>query len=345
MPTPRLALLALAVCAITLAACDEARTIDAPEGSSSAESCSICHGFPPPAPHPQSQSCFTCHPATVDAENRIIPGGPHANGVKDVSVVGHPDGYVASHSGDAIADIQSCSACHGTDYDGGLAQAVSPGVEASCNDCHAAQLQVQNWQSNCTFCHGTRDPAFTFDNLPKAAPPQGVRQGSATTDPQVGAHQKHLGNGSEWSNGFQCQTCHTLNGSLAHLDGNAPVEFGALPLASAEGVTPTFTKSGQTCAVYCHGSSLEGGAATQPVWTSSLACNSCHGLPPSSGPEALPTAHRFHAVDLGVGCSACHAGYDTASVNKATHVNGTREVVFAGVTINGWDCNTCHALR
>lgn len=336
MPTPRLALLALAACAITLAACDEARTIDDAE-SSSAESCSICHGFPPPAPHPQSQSCFTCHPATVDAENRLIPGGPHANGVTDVSF-GHPDGYVASHSGDAIANIQSCTACHGTDYDGGIAQ-------VSCNACHAAQLQVQNWQSNCTFCHGTRDPAFTFDDLAKAAPPQGVRQGSATTDPQVGAHQKHLGNGSVLSNGFQCQTCHTLNGSLAHLDGTAPVEFGALPLASADGVTPTFTKSGQTCAVYCHGSSLEGGTATQPVWTGSLACGSCHGTPPPSGPEALPTAHRLHAVDLGVGCGDCHAGYDAASVNKATHVNGTREVVFAGVTINGWDCGTCHALR
>ena len=332
MPNQRLALLVLAAGAFTLAACDEARTIDATERSS-AETCTVCHGFPPPAPHPQSQSCNACHPATVDADNAIIPGGPHANGQTDVTF-GHPDGYVASHSGDAIADIQSCTVCHGQSYDGGIA-----GV--SCNACHAALSPAVSWQTNCTFCHGTRREMFTLDELAPAAPPQGVRGGDASTDPRVGAHQKHLGNGSVWSNGFLCQTCHPLNGSLAHLDGNVPVEFGALPLASAEGVTPTFTKSTQTCAVYCHGSTLEGGAATQPVWTTSLSCNSCHGLPPPSG------LHSDHARK-NVACSRCHDGYTGASVNTATHVNGEREAIIDvnGQRFQSWDdfaaCSVCH---
>ena len=67
------------------------------------------------------------------------------------------------------------------------------------------------------------------------------------------------------------------------------------------------------------------------------ACNSCHGIPPPTG------EHDFH-TGMGVACATCHDGYTDASVNKATHVNGARDVVRAGVRINGWDCTTCHAL-
>ncbi|HSD20624.1 MAG TPA: CxxxxCH/CxxCH domain-containing protein [Anaeromyxobacter sp.] len=344
MLNQRLALLALTASAVMLAACDDARTLEAQEGAS-VGTCATCHGFPPlqtrsGAAHPQSQACFACHPQTVDRDNQLIPGGPHANGNVDASF-GHDPGYIARHSADAIADIQTCSACHGQDYDGGLTVTIDgeQRVSPSCNDCHAGVLGIQNWQSNCTFCHGTRNNAFTFENLAQAAPPEGVRGETATTDPHVGAHQKHLGNGSVLTNGFECFTCHPLIGGLAHLDGQVPITFQLQPLASSDGATPSFTKGTQTCSsVYCHGSTLQGGTATAPRWTVALtACNSCHGIPPPTG------QHDFH-TGIGVACATCHDGYTDTSVNKATHVNGARDVVRAGVRINGWDCTTCHAL-
>jgi predicted CxxxxCH...CXXCH cytochrome family protein len=355
MANQRLALLALTAGAVMLAAaCDEARIIEAQEGAS-VETCATCHGFPPlqtrsGAPHPQSQACFACHAQTVDRANQLIPGGPHANGVID-SNFGHAEpSYVGRHSGDAIADIQLCSVCHGQDYGGGVAvvggeERVSP----SCNACHAG-FGFANWQSNCTFCHGTRNTAFTFESLAEAAPPQGVREGTVPTDPQVGAHQKHLGNGSVLSNGFPCWICHALNGGLDHLDGLAPITFQLHPLASSGGATPSFTKATQTCSsVYCHGSTLQGGAATEPQWTVALtACSSCHGIPPPTGQHGVHTAK--------VACAECHAGYTDTTVNKDTHVDGTRTVnrvvigpaptfthtVLPAEPVQGWDCAACH---
>jgi predicted CxxxxCH...CXXCH cytochrome family protein len=339
MFSQRLALLALTAGAVMLSACDEARTLEAEEGAS-VGTCATCHGFPPAAPHPQSQSCFACHPQTVDSNLQLIPGGAHANGVIDVTF-GHAQGYVAQHTADALADIQSCTNCHGQDYNGGFAQ-------VSCNACHQS-FGFQNWQSNCTFCHGTRDPAFTFDNLPKAAPPQGVRGETAPTDPHVGAHQKHLGNGSVYSNGFACQTCHPLVGALVHVDGQVPVTFQSEPLASTGGATPSFTKATQTCSsVYCHGSTLQGGVVSAPQWNVPFtACNSCHGIPPASGQHGVHTAK--------VRCDECHDGYTDSDVKKETHVNGTRNANRVTFTfpdrvhnklpnepVAGWDCASCH---
>jgi predicted CxxxxCH...CXXCH cytochrome family protein len=343
MLNQRLALLALTASIVMLAACDEARTIEAQEGAS-VGTCATCHGFPPlqtrsGAPHPQSQACFACHPQTVDLDNQLIPGGPHANGQVDASFGHDEPSYVGRHSGDAIADIQVCSVCHGQDYAGGLTVIVDgeQRVSPSCNACHAG-FGFANWQSNCTFCHGTRNAAFTFDNLAEAAPPQGVRE--ARPRPiRTSARTRSTSGTAACSIGFPCWICHTLNGGLEHLDGQAPVTFQLHPLASTGGATPSFTKATQTCSsVYCHGATLQGGAATEPKWTAALtACNSCHGIPPPTG------RHDFH-TGIGVACATCHDGYTNTSVNKATHVNGASDVVRAGVRINGWDCATCHAL-
>lgn len=340
MSSQRLAMLALTAGAVMLTACDDARTLEAEEGAS-VGSCATCHGFPPAAPHPQSQSCFACHPQTVDTNNQPIPGGAHANGVIDVTF-GHAAGYVGQHTADALADIQRCTFCHGADYSGGFAQ-------VSCNACHQSQLGIQSWQNNCTFCHGQRSDAFTLDNLATAAPPDGVHGEKTTTDPHVGAHQKHLGNGSVLSNGFACQTCHPLVGALDHVDGQVPVTFQFEPLASTGGATPSFTKATQNCSsVYCHGSTLEGGTVSAPQWTVPLtACNSCHGIPPQSG---------YHSTHLPkVQCAECHDGYTNASVKKETHVNGTRNAnrvtfrypdlthnVLPNEPVAGWECASCH---
>jgi hypothetical protein len=76
--------------------------------------------------------------------------------------------------------------------------------------------------------------------------------------------------------------------------------------------------------------------------SATVACDSCHETPPSSG------LHLLHLTE-GVACSSCHPGYDPASreVNPATHINGSVEAspsLLPGVTMSDWPsaCTSCH---
>ena len=64
------------------------------------QSCTGCHGWPPPPPHPQLTSCAGCHGKTVTADGRIdVAGGKHVNGAID---------FGGSGGGDL-----ACDSCHG----------------------------------------------------------------------------------------------------------------------------------------------------------------------------------------------------------------------------------------
>jgi predicted CxxxxCH...CXXCH cytochrome family protein len=313
--------------------------------------CEQCHGFPPPAPHPQFSNCATCHPLTVNAAGEIVAGGKHVNGVVDLAGV-HPVGYGARansafHGPDAIRFLSKrpeavdCASCHGTDLNGGQGP--------SCNACHASVGWASPaWQSNCTFCHGARTPAFTFaSDLLLAAPPEGV--GGETSGAHVGAHQKHLSQGA-LSNGFACVTCHAVPQQadpLAHLDGTAVVSLqGQDALPAGVGNLPanlgTYAPAGQTCTVYCHGATLPGGPVPAPVWTQTgLACNACHGVAPKTGKH--PAMLGFHTV---ASCSDCHGEVVDGAlqiVDRQKHVNGNVDVKLSS---GAWDpaAKTCSSV-
>jgi predicted CxxxxCH...CXXCH cytochrome family protein len=336
---------------VALVGCDTARPI---AETAAVSDCARCHGYPPPpfvaggAAHPANNDCSLCHPQTVQADDvTLVPGGLHLNGTVEATG-GHAAGYAdpAVHGPDALdflagaAGAATCTDCHGADYDGG-----SSGK--SCNDCHAAALPAPgfaDWQANCTFCHGAQTPGWTVADLPLAAPPEGVLGATAPTDPRVGAHQRHLGGGS-YSDPFTCATCHAVPADLAHVDGSVAVALVGAGQRALPASLGAYAPAGQTCAAYCHGSTIAV-PAPAPQWTATgpLACNACHGLPPPSGPTFLaPNAHDYH-VGLGATCGSCHAGYTGSSVSLATHVNGAKDVVVSGTTINGWDCGTCHDL-
>jgi predicted CxxxxCH...CXXCH cytochrome family protein len=100
--------------------------------------------------------------------------------------------------------------------------------------------------------------------------------------------------------------------------------FGAL--ARTAGATPVW--NGSSCsASYCHGQFTGGNAGNAPLWTqvdgTQDACGTCHALPPGGS----------HPQN-GAACSTCHPGYTSASVNAATHVNGTVNVTLT--------CSSCH---
>ena len=324
MRSIRLSALVLAG-AVLVSACGDARPISA-TSTTAAERCTACHGFPPPpflttaTSHPASTSCYLCHATTVDANGNLIAGGTHLDG--KVEVTTHPIPYVAQHTGPALADLNACTFCHGSDFTGG-----ESGV--SCTACHAS-LGYSDWQTNCTFCHGTRTPGWTIASLPLAAPPLGAHGETDPTVPQVGAHQKHLGNGSTFTDGVDCSECHAVPADLSHLDGVAQITFGSL--ATQGGLQPSY--AGGTCsATYCHGAGLVGGANTTPTWTApgSVACGDCHGSPPNTGRHVIVAQH------LSRDCSACHATVATSTATpgiqanpaaRALHVNGKKDVVF-----------------
>jgi predicted CxxxxCH...CXXCH cytochrome family protein len=336
----------LAALAALAAACD---TVQPVEPTAEVGGCERCHGYPPPpfimggTSHTASTDCSSCHPGTVEPDNvTIVPGGLHMNGVVDATGAAHALPFTG-HPAAALAGIAACTSCHGADYGGGAAQ--------SCNACHATRVAASgpDWKANCTFCHGTRTANVTTAT-PKAAPPEAVVGGGdqTPTNPKVGAHQAHLNTGT-YRNALPCSTCHAVPSgaqALTHFSGGGAIlTFDAL---ASTGVTgPSYAGAGGGCTIYCHGSGTAwptGSVAANPTpsWTSTgLACNACHGIPPLTG------RHDYHVNQRGVPCSTCHAGYTSASVDKALHVDGVKDVIVVNpsnqrVRISGWDCTTCH---
>jgi hypothetical protein len=318
----RLALLAAVVASATLSACDTARPLGEQQSSATDNPCAKCHGYPPTtttsgAAHPASTDCNACHPTSVDPSGNVIPasaGGTHANGHVDVTS-GHPADYnlPANHGPDALTGLAVCKVCHGDTLDGGS------GVP-SCNACHST-AGFDNWQSNCTFCHGKHQQAYS-GVLNDAAPPQGVHGETLATDPHVGAHQRHLVAGT-YANPIACATCHAVPSDLTHVDGKpATVTFSGVASGGSFG--------GGSCTTYCHGATLPGASGTKTTlaWTDSgITCTWCHSTNPTTG------HHQTH-LSRGYGCSTCHgANYSSTSVVNATHVNGTVEKT----AVVGWN--------
>jgi predicted CxxxxCH...CXXCH cytochrome family protein len=304
--------------------------------------CTQCHGFPPPAPHPQNPDCSLCHLSTVNEDETLRLGGDHLNGNVEAGAT-HPAGFdsPALHGSAANYNdpswptgIAACRTCHGDTLDGTAASA-----NISCNGCHT-QNDHADWQTDCTFCHG--DAARTeraSEPALRAAPPTGSNGETDPADRAVGAHAAHLDldAASKLSDGVACTECHELPGNIDHVNGTAALVFG--PLASQG--TPASGDGATSCANYCHGATLLGGTATSPTWAppSTLACDACHGLPPASGkPSAsdpASTIHQFHASAFR--CFRCHGEVatnttpptiQTTADGRAKHVNGTSDIRF-----------------
>lgn len=166
----------------------------------------------------------------------------------------------------------------------------------------------------CWSCHGSpNQPAPPVDT-------HGVADRLART---VGAHREHVGT-AYWHRTLVCEDCHHVPAIIeepGHID-PSPAELTWGAVANAGNVSSSF--NGQTCTTYCHGTTLAGGANTQPPWTSGpspVLCNACHGFPP-------PPPHPRNS---GYGCPACHL--DVFAENEK-HINGQLDVKLA--------CDSCH---
>jgi len=245
-------------------------------------------------------ACGTCH--------GVPPPAPHP------SVTGGLTACAGCHPGTVKAD-GSIDVADGKHIDG----VVQAGGGAS-------------GSTTCTSCHGDANRAAAI----AAAPPQGTHGETATTTRAVGAHQAHLVDNTVRA-AIACTECHVVPSSTSgHPSGAVNVTFGAL--ATTGGTIPSW--NGASCsATYCHGATLSGGAATQPIWTAvdgtQRQCTSCHGAPP-------PTSSGHPAVTGGVtACAGCHPATvkadGTIDVAGGKHMNGTVEAASGAAS-----CTSCH---
>lgn len=267
--------------------------------------------------------------------------------VPEVNV--HNDGYIqpssANFHGTTIKgmnwNLENCQECHASDYSGGLA-------EVSCLGCH----NQSDGPENCTTCHGT----FNGSGFTASAPPQGINDQTATTDPGVGFHFSHLSPYTTYSDNIRCSSCHNVPSewnSDGHLDGDSQAEvlFG---YTDADQGSPAYSFTQNTCSgVYCHGSfeyekpsdykaygylgtSITGTDATVN-WTGTAAgldCNSCHGL--------APTGHIAANVNE---CYYCHEDVVNSSgliSDTDLHMNFTAESISENKL---QQCDYCHGDR
>lgn len=256
-----------------------------------------------------------------------------------------------------------CTACHGKDYAGGIAQRACtkchPGTPEACGTCHRMPPPSPHPPlATCSLCHTRtvdKDRSIVDKTLhmngridvevpnecnachgseQNAAPPRDASGNISATERGVGAHQRHVTQGAI-ARAFDCTECHVKPSSVAdpgHLDSDLPAEvtFGAI--ARGEGTekgskaVPVWDSGALACRnAYCHGAFTNGNQTNQPVWTSQR---------PSEGTcgtcHMLPPPAPHPPVVAGVlDCVACHpkvVDKDRAITNKSLHVNGKVEI-------------------
>lgn len=205
-------------------------------------------------------------------------------------------------------------------------------VSAGCADSRTAPGH-QAVPEECTACHGS---------AASVAPPVDTKGSSDPVSRGVGAHAAHLAGGT-LGVAVPCSTCHVVPATVkapGHLDHPRPagVVFSGLAVHGgavatiAQGSVPVDEKAPVTCSgVYCHGATLKGGKATEPVWNGTASaytgCDACHGYPP-------PAPHP-----AGTGCSSCHGdtvGTDGKIADADRHIDGKVDLKLASA------CNACH---
>lgn len=302
-------------------------------------------------------SCSECHvvPISMSHSNAVVDmafgslaktGGvaPTWNGTTCAGSYCHgnfPGGNTAA-APSWTSGTMACDSCHGAPP----ATPVHSNPATECSVCHGAGfsataktvdktlhvngiVDVNQSTLSCSSCHGDGARAATAGADPqlRASPPLGSKGETATSTRAVGAHMAHVSS-APISNPIACAECHVVPNSPSHSDGVVQMAFGTL--STTGGVNPAW--NGTSCsASYCHGNFNGGNTAAAPSWTAGpMACDGCHGLPPSTPPHSNPT----------LGCTLCHgAGYSATgqTVNKLTHVNGVVDVDQTALT-----CVSCH---
>jgi predicted CxxxxCH...CXXCH cytochrome family protein len=259
----------------------------------------------------------------------------------------HPADWFTAHRAAYAANPSSCTQCHGTDLQGGVAAANCFSATFNGMTCHGTSWHLPNWAS--PDSHGA---------AAKAMPDVTVVQGFSTCQICHGANFD-----SGIFAGFQTITC--LNS--CHVGVNGPVNAPHSPApwrASAGSLrthTNTNTGNAPVCGL-CHTNGANSSVKPSPpaqagtppdCFNNTLchgvptgACGTCHTLPPSG--TVFPNIAGNHAVhtalpNVGV-CTVCHNGAEFGTA----HPNGVVEVSIlstynaeSGAALYSAASNTC----
>ena len=297
--------------------------------------CGSCHAVPSLSNAHSSHAdfpCYSCHfGATVSNTDTLVYQPVHANGIKDVTG-GLGAGIYNAHD-------KQCSnvICHGAGRQpqSGLSWGEGSAVWTETLTCKSCHDYTNHPYSNanldtagCTNCHDK--PYHSRDKITSDR-----RCGICHALPPVtGAHIAHS-SVNTLSGTLDCAVCHA-GYSLADSSIDSSHHKNFVKDVDGELSGGTFNRTALSCDnTWCHGN-FKGGKHANPVWNGTVACGSCHALPPSTGRHTL----HVNSEDAHFDCSRCHSGYTKTSVNKATHVNRTKNVIFsAGGTFSNGRCS------
>jgi predicted CxxxxCH...CXXCH cytochrome family protein len=329
-----------------------------------AESCTTCHGWPPPLPHPQMVACHGCHSSTVLSNGGIdVAGGHHVDGRLDFAG-GAGVGCAGCHgfppaTGAHVAHLGLAGEADTGQYgDTSILQDRFPA--ASPTDAPAV------YAFGCGNCHPL-DPSKHIDatlqvELNDGFAPAGTLKArasaSAAFDPATGTCSGVYchSNGQEnpgflvtpaWTSQTKlgCDACHDnppryASGGAGAMDANTHVVLGDDGWESGHFLGIPGPWHGSK-----HGGTWGAGDDSAPI-----TCQSCHydtTDPSNTGPSGfyyLDTsgAYRLPGGDASrltttwyaqLRCSGCHASggaspAGSGKVRPLRHVNGSRDVVF-----------------
>jgi predicted CxxxxCH...CXXCH cytochrome family protein len=304
------------------------------------ETCTSCHGNPPPAPHAQASDCSQCHTVTMNPNGTFKDASKHVDGVLQVA-----------------ANL-ACNACHGSavndappvDTTGGSATTLV-GVGA-----HQAHLTAQSGISSalaCTQCHvvpATMGDAGHLDSAP--------------AEVTFGALARSDGATPTWSHASAtCATtyCHgaTLGGGTNQAPLWTKVDHTQDACGTCHGTPPPAPHAQSSNCAMCHTETMNAdGTFKAPAKhvngtlevAQGQACNTCHGnatnsAPPkdSDGNSATTVrsvgAHQAHLLGSSnlaspVACQECHSV--PTDTYQAGHVDPSpAEVKFGALSATG----------
>jgi predicted CxxxxCH...CXXCH cytochrome family protein len=238
--------------------------------------CGSCHGYGPPAPHPSSKDCKTCHPGTINTSGGIdIAGGLHINGAVEVIPT-------------------SCNTCHGSAANAAPPQAVSGAMETDVTEVGAHQAHLVDGALRaaltCEDCHVLPQTLGAAGHLDAA--PAELTWGplSKTEDLEP-----------EWDRDADtCSStyCHgaTLSGGSNTVPQWTAVDQGQAACGTCHGAPPPPPHTDSTDCQSCHPGTMAGPGVINvagglhingDVEVAGGACGACHGMPPETGSHLI----------------------------------------------------------
>jgi predicted CxxxxCH...CXXCH cytochrome family protein len=333
--------------------------------------CTSCHGFPPPAPHPQNSDCGDCHNTVQAGSNMTF-----------VNAAAHIDGNLD------VDTNQACNSCHGgtnnappSDTSGGTTTTLR-GVGA--HQAHVLASSPWHAPTNCGQCHQVPGTVNSVGHLDTALPAElrftGIAAGSTWNGSNCSTycHGSTLAAGGtatnpQWTRvdgsqsdcgachgvppppphptGTACESCHpnagpgqTITDPSTHIDGTVQVTAGATHPAGygtriMHGYDVDRSGVGSCATAGCHGTTLTGGTSGGPSCATVTGCHSNIG----SGftwQTQCTFCHGNAAMPAGNGAPPQGTLGATAATDRSV---GAHQVHLGATAMHGaWDCNMCH---